>query len=183
MLKKIFHKLPPSERRITLATLFTLARIVLTPCIVYAMINHSWDRACLLFIFAAITDFLDGNLARWRNERTFLGAALDPIADKFLLLSCFSALAFIQSPFFTIPWWLVPLIIIKEFVVLGGACFIYLYKGKLSINPTLLGKATTCVQLGFISWLFVCYFFNWIPGEAFLMVGGCMAGVIILSLL
>lgn len=81
------RNLPPSEKRITVSTALTLARIALVPFIVTAMIGDRWGLACALFIIAAITDALDGALARWRNEQTFLGASLDPLADKFLIVA------------------------------------------------------------------------------------------------
>src|SRR5882724_10959589 len=92
----IFSSIPAHEKRMTIATLCTIARILLTPMIVLAMMSGQWTGACALFICAALTDFFDGFLARYCNQKTFLGACLDPIADKFLLISCFFALAFID---------------------------------------------------------------------------------------
>lgn len=168
-------KLPDHEKKITLSTLLTLVRIALTPFIVASMIAHHWGIACTLFCIAACTDILDGNIARWLNEKTFLGACLDPIADKFLVLSCFFTLAFVQSPLFSIPLWFVWLVLCKELILIGGAIILYNIKGHIEMQPTVLGKTTTVMQMGFIIWLFACYFFSWIPVKTYY----CMLGIVI----
>jgi len=156
---RFFNNLPAHEKKITVSTLLTIARIIVTPFIVIGMATGYWGVAFALFVCAAITDVLDGFLARLRNERTFLGAALDPVADKILLLSCFFTLAFIQTPLFAVPHWFVLLVLFKELIVIGGSVVVYCRRGELNIAPTKLGKATTVIQVCFIVWLFACYFF------------------------
>lgn len=160
---KIFSRLPKAEKRITIPTLFTIARIVVVPIIVVAMIKACWGIAFCFFTLACITDLIDGFLARLLNAKTFLGACLDPIADKVLLLSCFSALAFIENPLFSVPRLFVLFVVSKELLQVGGAIIVYLLRGHLDVKPTLLGKTTTCIQMFFIMWLFACYFFCWVP--------------------
>jgi len=160
---KLFQNLPEKELRMTLPTLFTLARIVLTPFIIYAMVHQHWGIAFFLFVTASITDVIDGNLARWFDQKTFLGACIDPIADKILLISCFATLAFFQSPLFSIPIWFVWLVVIKDSIIVFGGLALFLIKGYLHVQPTVLGKLTTFVQTCFIVWLFACYFFQWFP--------------------
>ena len=108
-----FASLPAHEMRITVPTLLTFMRILLTFGVIGAMIYHNWGTAFVVFLAAAFTDVLDGGLARWWNEKTFLGACLDPIADKFLVLSIFFTLAFVQSPLFHIPIWFFSIVFIK----------------------------------------------------------------------
>lgn len=160
---KIFNTLPASEKRITIATLFTIIRIFLVPIIVLAMISNVWSIAFFFFVFACITDLIDGFLARLLHEKTFLGAFLDPIADKLLLVSCFATLAFISTPLFSVPYWFVCFVIGKEMIQSIGAIIIYCQCGYLDIQPTFLGKTTTALQMIFIIWLFSCYFFYWVP--------------------
>jgi len=162
-LRQFFPPLPPHEMIITWSTILTIARILLTPCVVVAMVMHQWGWAFVLFITAAITDLLDGALARWRNEQTKLGAYLDPIADKLLLLASFITLACVQSPLFPIPFWFVMFVIVRELCIVGGIICMYARHQYIEIRPTLLGKMTTVVQVAFIVWLFACYFFNWMP--------------------
>ena len=156
-------KLPVNERKITISTLLTILRIILTPIVVGTMILQWWGFAFIFFFIAAITDMLDGNIARWRNEQTFLGALLDPIADKLLTLSCFFTLAFVQSSLFSIPKWFFIIILIKELLLISGVFLFSMYRHKMEIHPLILGKITTFVQMVFIIWIFACYFFKWQP--------------------
>jgi len=157
------RQLPSEQKRITVATLITIIRILLTPLIVYSMIMHQWGSAFVLFVIAAISDMLDGCIARFCNQQTFLGACIDPIADKLLLLACFFALAFIRTPLFAIPQWFVYIVLIKELTIIVGAAFLIVTASADTIRPTVLGKLTTVVQMLFIIWLFACYFFHWVP--------------------
>jgi len=179
----LFKNLPDKEKRITISTFFTLLRIMLAPFIVAAMIYNKWGVAFWLFLIASASDILDGNLARWLDERTFLGACLDPIADKLLLLSCFFTLAFVQSPLFSIPIWFVLLVLIKEIIVIFGSFTIYIIRGHLEIHPTILGKMTTVVQTFFIIWLFACYFFHWMPVKTYYTMLGVVALMVFSSLI
>lgn len=171
---RAFMRLPENERRITIPTLFTLVRVGATPLIVLAMITGLWNYAFFFFLFAAATDVIDGTLARIWNEKTFLGACLDPIADKFLLLSCFFTLAFVETPLFRIPHWFVLCVLSKELVQVAGAIGIYSVRGHLDVRPTKLGKLTTFVQIIFIIWLFACYFFHWFPIKTYYSMLGIM---------
>ena len=179
---RLFKNLPPEETRITFSTMLTITRIVLTPFIVGAMIMGKWGVAFWLFVIASAFDTLDGNLARWLNQQTFLGACLDPIADKILLVSCFTTLAFVQSPLFSIPLWFVLLVLLKELIVIVGSFSIYFIKGHLEVNPTVLGKATTVAQVWFIIWLFACYFFGWVPTKTYHVALGVLLILVIFSL-
>lgn len=179
---QFFKQLPAQQKRITVSTAFTFLRIILTPFIVCAMAYHAWGAAFLLFAIAALSDLLDGYLARLRAEQTFLGACLDPIADKVLILACFFSLAFIRSALFTIPLWFVLLVLLKETILVGGSIVIFFWKGHLEVRPRLLGKATTFVQMVFIMWLFACYFFKWVPIKTYYTMLGIMLMMVLASL-
>ncbi len=180
---QFFRRLPDREKKITIPTLFTIARIVLTPLIVLAMILQYWGIAFFLFVAAACTDLLDGGLARYWGEKTFLGACLDPIADKTLLLSVFFTLAFVQSPLFSIPKWFVWLVLCRELILIAGVVIFYLIKGYIEVKPLLLGKMTAVVQMGFIIWLFACYFFGWLPVRTYYLMLMVLLIMIFASLL
>ncbi len=171
---QLLRKLSRERFRITFPTVLTITRLALTPFIVCAMIFQLWSAAFWLFIIAAITDLLDGFLARRWNQRTFFGACLDPIADKVLLLSVFFTLAFVPTPLFSIPRWFCWFVLAKELLQLLGAIAIYKFKGNLNIQPTILGKLTTVVQMSFILWLFTCYFFHWMPMKTYSMMLGLL---------
>lgn len=169
-----FARLPAHEKRVTIATMFTIGRILVVPVIVFAMVLGQWGAAFGFFVAAAVTDSVDGTIARYFDQKTFLGACLDPLADKLLLLSIFSTLAFIDTPLFIIPQWFVGLVLLKELLQITGAIVLYYRKGHLEVNPTLLGKATMFMQVIFICWLFACYFFNWMPVKTYHTMLGLM---------
>lgn len=171
---RFLKNLPAHEKRLTLSTLITIARIVLTPFIVIAMVHHQWGLAFWLFVIASLCDVLDGNLARLLNQQTFLGACLDPLADKILLISCFFTLTFIDTPLFMIPRWFFIAILIKEMTIIAGSLLIYTQRGHLEVHPTWLGKGTTVAQTVFITWLFSCYFFHWMPVKTYYVMLGVL---------
>ncbi len=163
----LFQRMASAEKKITIPTLFTLLRIILVPFIVFSMIRQAWGAAFFLFALAALTDVADGFLARLYDDTSILGACLDPIADKLLLLSCFFTLAFIQTPLFMIPGWFFTIILIKEIIILGGTSFLLFSQYGFNVKPTWLGKGSTVVQSAFIAWLFTCYFLNWMPHKIY----------------
>jgi cardiolipin synthase len=175
-------KIPSKECRLTLPTVLTLARLTSTPVIVYAMIKHYWGIAFWLIVISAFTDLFDGYIARTFNQKTLLGAILDPLADKLLVLSVYFTLTFVQSPLFSIPLWFVILVLFKELILIGGVLFLYLKKDFLEIKPTLLGKLTMVMQILFIIWLFACYFFHWLPVKTYYTALGALLVLVLSSL-
>ena len=131
------------------ANRLTVTRIVLVPVFILSILYYKLNVAFVIFLIAAVTDGLDGYIARTRNEKTRFGAVLDPIADKLLVGSafiCFSIVtnlpAHLKMPIY------VPLIIIsRDVIILTGALVIYLLAGKIDIKPTVLGKLTTVFQM------------------------------------
>lgn len=176
-------KLPASEYKITLATKFTIFRILAVPVIIYAMVNHWWGIAFGLFMMAALSDTIDGYLARNFGQATVLGACLDPLADKLLILAIYFTLAFVQSPLFTIPLWFVCLVLVKELLQIIGAFILFIRTGTLEIRPTVLGKLTMAVQVLFIVWLFTCYFFHWLPVKTYDFMLGAVLILVLSTLL
>lgn len=180
---QFFRRLPEQERKITFSTWFTIARIVLAPIIIGVMIAGCWGAAFGLFLAAASTDVIDGYLARTLGEQTMLGAYLDPLADKILVLSCFTTLAFVQSPLFTIPLWFLLVVLCKEIILIVGFFVVYFCYGHVQVRPTVLGKLTTLIQIGFIIWLFACYFFHWVPLKTYYTMLALMLMTVFASLL
>lgn len=176
-----FKKLPSHEFRITFSTALTLVRIMLTPFIVYAMLSGHWGVASVLFFTASVTDFLDGIVARLFDQKTFLGACLDPLADKFLLVSCFATLTCTHTLPFSIPMPFLLLVLWRETFLIGGGIVIYAIKGSIEVKPSRVGKTTTFVQMLFIMWLFGCYFFKWVPVKTYYLFLVTMTGLIATS--
>lgn len=153
-MKKSFK---PSHQ-LTVSTALTIARIGLIAPITWAILTQQWMRAAIFFALAAISDILDGKIARWRNERTTLGAVLDPIADKLLLSSCFLSLSAVASHFTIIPTWFIALVIIKESLIGIGTLLLAIFRGYVPIAPTNIGKASTVAQSLLIFGLIIGHF-------------------------
>ena len=132
-----------SAKFLTLPNLVTGARLVLAPVIAYQILSHNlWTAFSLLFI-AGITDWVDGYFARLCNMTSKLGKMLDPIADKILLTSVFCALFIINR----LPWWLAFTIILRDISISIGAFFVWKYKLPLSLQPVLISKINTFLQI------------------------------------
>jgi cardiolipin synthase len=102
-----------------------------------------YHLALLVFAIAGLSDGLDGLIARLLNQRTKLGAYLDPAADKLLLTSAFISLAVLN----VIPGWLAVVVIARDVIILLGLAIFTLTEKSYEINPTLVSKCTTTIQL------------------------------------
>lgn len=123
--------------------LLTLLRIILVPIIVIFLIQGSFLNASIAFITAALTDALDGFLARTLGQQTELGAYLDPIADKALLTSSFVTLSVLH----VIPGWLTVIVISRDIIILLGILVLSMMSISVKIRPTFVSKITTALQL------------------------------------
>ena len=124
----------------------TFLRILLVPLFVILLIYGHTFYAFLTFIIASITDAVDGLIARLFNQKTILGAYLDPIADKLLLVTSYIVLAVIGI----IPPWLTVLVISRDIVILMGAAILFINNRSLEIRPSIPGKVSTFLQIATI---------------------------------
>jgi cardiolipin synthase len=124
----------------------SLLRIILVPVFVIFLIQAEYDKALITFMVAGLTDALDGTMARLLKCQTTLGAYLDPIADKLLLVTSFVTLAI----FGIIPAWLAVIVISRDFIILLGIAILYLMSVAYEIKPAIVGKITTALQIGTI---------------------------------
>jgi cardiolipin synthase (CMP-forming) len=123
--------------------LLTLLRIILVPIVVIFLIQGSFLRALITFVAAALTDALDGFLARTLRQQTVLGAYLDPIADKALLASSFVTLSVLH----VIPGWLTVIVLSRDIIILLGILVLSMMSIGVKIRPTAVSKITTAMQL------------------------------------
>ena len=130
----------------------TILRIILVPVFVGFLIYEHYDYALITLIIAAITDGLDGTIARLANQSTQFGAYLDPLADKLLLMSAFITLSILEL----VPVWSVILVVSRDAILLTGTLLAKLTDSQIDSFPTALGKATTVFQLAYI--IFVVLF-------------------------
>jgi cardiolipin synthase (CMP-forming) len=141
----------------TLANQLTLLRICLVPLLVILVVYGYFGWAFSVFFLAALTDALDGLVARIRNERTALGAILDPLADKLLTTALLIVLA-VPNPELTVrvPPWIAILSIGRDFGILLAVLVFQLAGVKGSFPPSGLGKATTVAHLATLLWILGC---------------------------
>ena len=131
---------------VNIPNILTVTRILLIPLFVIFLIRDMMPFALLVFIYAAITDGLDGLLARYFRQQSVLGSYLDPMADNLLLTSAFISLAVLKL----IPGWLTVLVISRDvFIVLAFAIFV-LFDIKVESKPSLISKWTTVAQISTI---------------------------------
>ncbi len=121
----------------------TTMRIILVPVFVSTLIYKKYDYALYVFIVAAVTDFFDGLIARSRNQQTALGSFLDPVADKFLLVTSFVLFAV----YGLVPKWLTITVISRDIIIVTGWLILYLTSHRTRVEPSLSGKLANASQL------------------------------------
>jgi cardiolipin synthase len=147
-------------RLLNLPNFLTLCRMVSIPIFLTFLSRHRYTAALYVFVAAAITDGLDGAVARWFNSRTELGAFLDPFADKMMLVSAFVVLTIGGE----LPGYLLSVVAIRDVVIVVGYLMISFFTGeRVPVRPSYLGKLSTCLQLACIIGV-LAGFDNYRPG-------------------
>lgn len=126
----------------TVANLITILRIVLTPVFVIYLLNDNVTAALVVFVVCTASDGVDGFVARFFDQKSRLGAYLDPVADKLLLVTAFVFLAAMGH----LPSWLTVTVIARDVLILLGVIIINLNNLELHIRPSILSKINTCFQ-------------------------------------
>ena len=169
-------------RNLTLANQLTLLRIMLIPAFVLLVLYGHLGAALVTFLVAGITDALDGLIARLAGQGTSLGAWLDPMADKLLLVSTFIVLTLPTVPLTNhLPLWLTVCVISRDVAIIGVVAIVNLAVGPRTFKPSLLGKATTAA---FIGTSVVVMYFNYRREESILVDTGiwlCLALTLVSS--
>ena len=129
----------------SLPNLITLGRLVLVPMIMVMISSQRWLEAFIIFVVAGVSDGVDGWLAKTFNLRTELGAYLDPLADKALLMSIYVALA-ING---TLPAWIAILVVSRDIIIFAAVIVSWLIDLPLPIHPLLISKLNTTAQIAF----------------------------------
>jgi cardiolipin synthase len=147
-------------RSLTLANQLTLLRIILIPAFVLLVVYGNLGGALVVFLVAGVTDALDGLIARLAGQGTSLGAWLDPMADKLLLVSTFVVLTVPSIPMTNhLPLWLTISVISRDIVIVGVVAIVNLAVGPRTFRPSLLGKSATAM---FIVTSVVILYFNYL---------------------
>ncbi len=135
----------PDDRdaMITLPNLITLARLFAVPLAVWLILQREMDLAFWLFVAAGISDAVDGFIAKRFDARSQVGAVLDPVADKALLVSVYVTLG--ATGF--LPSWLVILVVFRDVLIVGGVLTLYVLGQEPAIRPLFVSKANTAMQI------------------------------------
>jgi cardiolipin synthase len=157
---------------ITLPNLISIFRLVLVPVAIDAIVTQRFDVAFWVFLIAGISDGIDGFIARHFDQRSELGAYLDPLADKLLLVSIFVTLGVIAI----LPFWLVILVVSRDVFIVGAVVLSWGLGRRLPIRPLMVSKANTTAQIAFAALVLGSRAFGidvgglWVLGE--LLVAG-----------
>jgi cardiolipin synthase len=128
---------------VTIPNLITILRFLLVPAVVLAMLQSRWDWAFTGFVVAGISDGVDGFIARQFDQRTRLGAYLDPMADKILLVSVFVVLGIIGQ----LPLWLVVAVVSRDALIICAVVLSTVMGHPVEMKPLMVSKANTAVQI------------------------------------
>ena len=144
-----------------LPNIICLARIALIWPIVGALWSGEFDLAVLLFLVAAVSDGLDGYLAKRFGWTSAFGKFIDPLADKLLLVAVFVTATWIGI----VPWWLTAAAVARDVMIGLGALIFRLWFGPLKGRPTIISKVNTLLQLGYLLAVMVQKAFGLMPQE------------------
>jgi len=141
-----------SDDVLTIANQLTLLRMLLIPAFIVLTIEGELGWALAVFALAGITDALDGVIARWSRQRTTLGAWLDPMADKLMLVSAFVVLTLPNLGLANrLPLWLTALIISRDVGIVITVAIVNLAIGRRTFRPSIFGKIATAVYIVTVS--------------------------------
>lgn len=128
---------------LTLPNFLTLLRIIAVPIFLILVSYERFGPALVLFLAACITDTIDGVLARLTDTKSDLGAALDPLADKLLVVSAFVSLTMLG----VLPVWLFIIVVTRDAVILGGYLALYFVSRAPALSPSTISKVNTFFEM------------------------------------
>jgi len=169
---------------LTLANKLTVFRFLLIPVFIWTVLCYSPDKEYLrfvafgIFLFAVLLDFLDGYVARKLHQETKVGSILDPLADKFLLISAYFCLYKVGIYFEIVqfPIWLVIAVIGRDVILLFGAVIIRFVNGDIIVKPTGWGKATVFFEVIAVFGIFLQWQKSsivWVVVLVLIAISGC----------
>lgn len=132
-----------SRLLVTIPNLISILRLLLVPLVVLAMLQARWEWALAGFVIAGVSDGIDGFIARHFNQHTRLGAYLDPIADKLLLVSVFIVLGISGE----LPLWLVVAMVSRDGLIICAVVLSSVMGHPVEVKPLLVSKVNTAVQI------------------------------------
>ncbi|MEM9105725.1 MAG: CDP-alcohol phosphatidyltransferase family protein [Pseudomonadota bacterium] len=161
----------------TIPNLITLARFLMVPAVIYALLLGAMMPAFVIFVIAGISDAVDGFIARQFNQHSELGSYLDPIADKLLLVTVFIMLAILGF----LPQWLVVLVVSRDVLIVIAVIISSLMGRPVEVNPLFVSKANTACQIALAAVVLAELAFNTAFGDLRLILVYTVAVLTILS--
>jgi cardiolipin synthase (CMP-forming) len=166
---RILCKIRPvaGKRRVSIPNIITLGRILLVPFIVWAIASNQMEIAFGIFIVAGVSDAVDGFLAKRFNMASELGALLDPLADKALLVSIYMALGIWGA----VPRWIVILVVSRDIMIVAAVIVSWLSGKPIPMKPLMVSKLNTVAQVAFAALVLAAlgFGFNSTPYDLILM--------------
>ena len=156
-----------------LPNLLTITRILLLPFFAITLIYGEYGYALMVYAAAAVSDILDGLIARLTKQITYFGSILDPVADKFFLITSF----ILMSAYGMIPKWFTIVVISKDLIVIAGCFILYFATHTLKIEPSIVGKIASGCQFVLVGLVLVSL--NMVDG--FIVPMGFYIGVALLT--
>lgn len=129
-----------------LPNILTLFRIALVPILIVLLEDRQYEFALIVFVVAGLTDALDGFVAKRFDAETAIGALLDPLADKALLITVYVMLSVNQI----IPFWLMVVVVFRDAIIVGGYLLMQLFFGAVTMQPLFISKVNTFLQIAFV---------------------------------
>lgn len=131
------------KRGLSIPNLITLARVISVPLIFWLLVSGRTQTACVVFVLAGVSDALDGYLAKYFNWQTELGAYLDPLADKLLIVCTYVALGVLDE----LPSWLVIMVVSRDVLIVAAVVLSWLLNNPVKIAPFVVSKLNTLAQI------------------------------------
>ena len=155
----------------------SILRIVLVAPILWLIVREEYGWALLLFWIAGFSDGLDGYLANRFGWQSWLGAMLDPVADKLLAAGLFITLAWVGL----VPVWLSALVILRDVVIVGGATAYHFLIRPVTGEPTTISKLNTALQLLFLLFVLSQAAFGWPEAISITVLGAAIVVTVFVS--
>ena len=129
----------------TIPNIITIARLLIVPIVIVAILQGQWPTAFVLFVVAGVSDGIDGFIARRFDMRSEFGAYIDPLADKALLVSIYVTLAVVG----VLPAWLAVVVVFRDVMIVAAVVLSWVMSRPVAIRPMMVSKVNTAAQIGF----------------------------------
>jgi cardiolipin synthase len=163
---------------VTLPNFITIGRLFLVPLIVWLLYQSLFESAFYVFVLAGVSDAVDGFIAKQFNLSSELGAYLDPIADKALLVAIYVVLGIFEH----LPGWLVIIVVSRDVAIVGAVILSWLMNRPVKMEPHIVSKANTVMQILLVVGLLAALAFGTVNQHLVMAGSAVTAGLTLVSL-